>query len=302
MSLPRQVSPGRCYMITRRCSERRFFMRPDSETNNAFLYCLTVAAQRTEVGVMFFLAMSNHYHAGIIDKRGRLPEFLEYFHKLFAKHQNALRGRWENFWATEQTSAVELVDGEDVIGKMMYTLTNPVKDGLVQRSSQWPGASSLGAQLHGNRLTAHRPRHLFRPDGPMPEAVALELTVPPGAETIPREEFAKLVEERLSAEEARFQADRLRDGVDVLGCTAVLQQHWSDSPDSVEPRRRLSPRVACRNGWRRAETLRRNSGFVDAYRAARDLLLSGIEAVFPEGTYWLRRFAGAACVLNDATT
>jgi hypothetical protein len=29
MSLPRAIVPGRRYMITRRCSERRFFMRPD---------------------------------------------------------------------------------------------------------------------------------------------------------------------------------------------------------------------------------------------------------------------------------
>jgi hypothetical protein len=38
MSLPRAIVPGRRYMITRRCSERRFFMRPDRETNNAFIY------------------------------------------------------------------------------------------------------------------------------------------------------------------------------------------------------------------------------------------------------------------------
>jgi putative transposase len=289
-------------MITRRCSERRFFMRPDSETNNAFVYCLAVAAEKTEVGVIFFLAMSNHYHAGIVDKRGRLPEFLEHFHKLFAKHQNALRGRWENFWATEQTSAVELVDEEDVFGKMMYTLTNPVKDGLVQRADQWPGASSLGAQLYGQRISANRPRHLFRANGPMPETATLELTPPPGAASTARDEYAKVLQERLAAEEARFQAERLREGVHVLGRKAILQQRWSESPITVEPRRRLNPRVACRNCWRRIETLRRNSGFVDAYRAARDLLLTGIETVFPEGTYWLRRFAGAACVLSHAQT
>jgi len=33
-----------------------------------------------------------------------MPEFLELFHKLVAKHQNALRGRWEKFWASEATS------------------------------------------------------------------------------------------------------------------------------------------------------------------------------------------------------
>ena len=35
MSLPREVLPGRTYMITRRCSERRFLLRPDYETKDA---------------------------------------------------------------------------------------------------------------------------------------------------------------------------------------------------------------------------------------------------------------------------
>jgi hypothetical protein len=39
MSLARQVTPGADYMTTLRCSERRFFLRPNEETNNAFIYC-----------------------------------------------------------------------------------------------------------------------------------------------------------------------------------------------------------------------------------------------------------------------
>ena len=31
--------------------------------------------------------------------------------------------------------------------------------------------------------------------------------------------------------------------------------------------------------------------FVRAYRASRALWLAGLDAVFPPGTYWLRRFA-----------
>ena len=93
MSLARPVLPGRLCMVTRRCSERRFFMLPDGDTTNAFLYCLGYAATRSEVGVVFFMACSNHYRAGILDHRGRLPEFLECFHKLFAKHDNARFGR-----------------------------------------------------------------------------------------------------------------------------------------------------------------------------------------------------------------
>ena len=49
MTLARQVVPGREYMIARRCSERRFFLRPDAETDNAFIYCLALAAIRANV-------------------------------------------------------------------------------------------------------------------------------------------------------------------------------------------------------------------------------------------------------------
>jgi putative transposase len=283
-------------MITRRCSERRFFMRPDAETTNAFVYCLGVAAQRTSVKVMFFLAMSNHYHAGVIDTDGRLPEFLEYFHKLFAKHQNALRGRWENFWAPEQTSAVELVDANDVLAKLIYTLGNPVKDHLVQASHHWPGASSLAGHLRGERFTARRPSHLFRPDGPMPTTVTLELARPPGLEELPQDKLAAVIRDLLTVAEQSAADERARTGVRVLGRKGVLGQRWFDRPRSSEPRRELSPRVACRNVWRRVEALGRNRAFVAAYWAARELFLAGVRVVvFPAGTYWLRRFAGASC-------
>jgi len=70
MTLLRQVVPGRDYMITRRCSERRFFLRPDEDTDNAFIYCLALAAKRANVQVTFAVALSNHHHAGIHDPYG----------------------------------------------------------------------------------------------------------------------------------------------------------------------------------------------------------------------------------------
>ena len=170
MSLPREVIPGRTYLITRRCTQRQFLMRPDRATNNAFIYCLAVAAERFGIRVLFTMAMSNHHHTGIEDPDGNYPAFLELFHKLFAKCQNALRGRWENFWASEQTSVVRLVDADDVIDKMVYALSNPVKDGLVSKVHHWPGASSLSALEHGKNLVASRPRHFFRDEGDMPSA------------------------------------------------------------------------------------------------------------------------------------
>jgi len=102
--LSRQVLPRQFYLITRRCSQRQFLLRPDTATNNAFLYCLIDAALRYEIDVLLPCAMSNHYHAVIYDHAGRYPEFLEHFHKLLARSQNALRGRWENLWSSARVA------------------------------------------------------------------------------------------------------------------------------------------------------------------------------------------------------
>jgi putative transposase len=295
MSLPRQVVAGRTFMVTRRCTQRTFLLRPDSDTNNAFLYCLAYAASKTEVSVVFFLAMSNHYHAGIVDKAGRLPEFLERFHKLLAKHQNTLRGRRENFWAGEQTSVVELADGNDVLAKMFYALSNPVKADLVERCGHWPGASSLDASLRDRGLHASRPWRFFRKEGGMPEKITLTLQRPVGFEQMEQDEFAKMVREGLAAIESAASDERRRCGRRVLGRALVLRQRWQDSPRSSEPRRQLKPTVAARNVWRKIEVLARNRVWLQAYRAARDLWLRGDTALFPPGTYWLRRFGGVTC-------
>jgi hypothetical protein len=96
--------------------------------------------------------MSNHYHAVIYDRAGRYPKFIEHVHKLVARSQNALRGRWENMWSSEQTCVVKLVGREAVMDKLVYTATNPVADHLVERVHHWPGVKRTdGASVRAPR-------------------------------------------------------------------------------------------------------------------------------------------------------
>src|SRR4029077_540327 len=143
---------------TRRCTQRQFLLRPDDETNNAFIYCLIEAALRYGIEVLLPCAMSNHHHTVIYDRAGRYPEFVEYFHKLFARSQNALRGRWENFWAAEEPCITRLLDPATTIAKLVYVATNPVKDRLVERVHHWPGVNGYRNLLRDRPLTARRPR------------------------------------------------------------------------------------------------------------------------------------------------
>jgi len=292
MSLPRQVLPGRFYLVTRRCTQRQFLLRPDTATNNAFTYCLIEAAQRTQIEVLLPCAMSNHHHTVIFDRFGRYPEFVEHFHKMFARSQNALRRRWENFWSSEQVCVVRLVGRDDVIDKLVYTAINPVKDGLVDRIHHWPGVNGLHALLTGRPIAATRPWHFFRRDGAMPHVVELRLSIPP--ELGPEAEVLEDLRQRIAAAETALAAERQRTGRRVLGRRAVLRQAWWEHPTSHEPRRNLRPRVAARSKWTRVEALQRDRVFLAEYAAARDAWQSGTSVTFPGGTYWLARFAGVA--------
>lgn len=62
MTLPREVVPDRFHVISRRCMLRKFLLRPDAETNNAYIYCLGEAAQRFGIEVVLPTMMSNHDH------------------------------------------------------------------------------------------------------------------------------------------------------------------------------------------------------------------------------------------------
>jgi hypothetical protein len=40
----RQVIPGRVHLLTRRCTQRQFLLRPDDFVEEAYEYCLAEAA------------------------------------------------------------------------------------------------------------------------------------------------------------------------------------------------------------------------------------------------------------------
>jgi putative transposase len=277
-------------MFTRRCSERRFFLRPDLEVTNAFWYCLGWAADKHGMILHAAVAMSNHVHVVATDRRGVYPDFLRDFNGLLARVVNAIRGRWEHFWDANQASAVLLEDEAAQFDKIVYTLTNPV--GLVEKANDWPGATSLHAALNGTTFVAKRPEGFFRTEnagGGMPATVELSFSPPPAVGEIRPRDYKSLLKERVRTVEAEAATARRKARTAALGRRGILEQRWFDKPSDIEPRRQLSPNVACRDKWLRIERLQLNKRFQDLYRAARDTFRAGLEATFPRGT-WLMRF------------
>jgi len=286
------ILPDRFYMVTRRCTQRQFLLCPGPDANQIFQYCLLESAIRWDITVLLPCVLSNHHHTVIYDRHGHVIEFIQHFHSLLARSMNAFRGRWENFFSTEEPCLVELVGRNDILDKLTYAATNPVKDGLVERVADWPGVNGLDALLSGRSVKVERPEKFFRDDGAMPRRVELTFHIPEGTRQIPDvAAFLAELRDSVTRAEAEFARQRAEHGKRVLGRRRILQQSWCDSPASHEPRRNRRPRVAARNTRSRIQALARNQAFINAYRKARKLWLAGLEAIFPAGTFWLRRFA-----------
>jgi hypothetical protein len=183
---------------------------------------------------------------------------------------------------------VRLADEASQIEKLIYVLANPVQDHLVERAHHWPGATALGAILKRRSITAVRPRGFFRDEqsgGEMPDVVTINFSQPPALETMPADQFVALVAERIQAREREAAATRTSDGTRIVGRKRLLAQSWDDRPESKEPRRKLSPRVAARDKWRRIEAILRNRVFEMRHRKARAARVCGYNVPFPLGTW-----------------
>lgn len=278
-------------MVTRRTTQRQFLLKPTRAVTQAFLYCLACAAEQTGVVVHAVCALSNHYHIVCTDPFGRLPKFAEELNKLVAKCLNAHHGRWENFWAGgTEASYVRLETPVAVLEKTVYTLANPVAAGLIKDGKDWPG---LRLWKPG-RYRVKRPNFFFRAEGKMPKSIELRISPPPiGGDA---SEALESIRTSLEKQESAIRSAFRQSGRRFLGRAFVLRQKITDSPNTKEPRRSVSPRVATRDKWKRVEILQRIKGFIDDYKEALARWTLGDRSViFPAGTYRMRVLHNVLC-------
>jgi REP element-mobilizing transposase RayT len=293
MSAPRCVVPGNTYLLTRRCSSRQLFLRPGTDVNQIFSFCLAVAAEKSGVLVHAYCVMSNHYHIVATDPHGALPDFMHWLNEYVAKCTNSLLGRWESFWAPGSYSAVVLGDDDAVMERLVYTYTNPVSAGLVRSHVDWPGARSLPEDI-GREVEIDRPAGFFRKRGPVPKTAMLCLVPPPGQQH--GSNLLSLLHDRIRVRESEIHGEFERQGRHFMGRRSVLRQSPKSSPVSPEARRGLNPRVASRDKWKRIETLQRLKQFLSDYRIAWNEFARGDRsAVFPFGTYAMQHRFGVQC-------
>ena len=288
----RKVIPGTTYLITRRCAGRRFYLRPDPVTTHIIAYCLARACRMTGVRVHAICAMSNHLHLVVTDVRGLLPQFAARLFREIAMCIKAHRGVCERVWAAGSYSAVELMTERAVVGKIVYTIANPVTAGLVRTVKEWPGLVSLPGAMHGTvALKGERPAWF---DAKQSDVEDLQLCVPPCLAGRDRDDLVAAIKDEVEAREKAAAAELRKTGRRVLGADAVRATNPFDAPSTAELERQRNPTFAAMSRDAHREALRALRDWRRAYREALAAWRNGQrDAEFPAGTWWMVRFAGA---------
>ena len=289
---PRRIVPHETYLITRRCYQRTFRLRPCAKTNAIFLYCLALAMEKTGVLLHAACVMSNHHHLVVTDPRGTLPDFLRELHRLTAKALNASQGQWENLWAAEPCNVVRLVTDGDVEDKLAYVIANPVAAGLVERPDEWPGVLLWGQKS----LRVARPESYFREDGHCPAHLRLQVEPPAvrdgEAESSRdwRERMARAIAAKVTAAHESLRAA----GRAFIGRAGVCAASFIQRAQSYEEKRGVIPTFAARLRTVRERLRRLEQHFRRRYRVALAAWRAGLREVeFPMGTWGMRVLHGA---------
>jgi hypothetical protein len=292
----RPIHAGRSYKITRRCVGELMFLAPGpsgeaKQLENFVGYCLAYAAARYGIQVHASLWMSNHHHTDVSDPDGNLVEFKQLLHSLIARGRNAQLGRNDSFWSGGQACDTRQPTDSESLGDLVYTLTNPVKAGLVKWARLWPGFKTTGWRF-GETRTFKRPEGFFDEKGEMPDEVSLKLVRPPIFPELDDDALYRKLMEEVRRRELEIQREFRQENRRFMGLIKLAHQSSTCAPRRFEERFAVTPHVAGPSKWSILAALQRDREWERQYAAARELWLAGEPAVFPAGTYWLRRFAG----------
>ena len=265
---PRPVLANKTYLVTRRCSERRYLLLPLRLVNQMVSFCLAYAASRWGMKVHAFCALSNHTHLVYTDVGAESPRFLHWMHCIVARSLNALHRHWENFWAPGSYSRVELADPEDMLEKIVYTLSNPVAAGLVSHGEKWPGVRYGPFRDEPRKVTVHRPKFFFGKRSKLPKVVSLLIEVPEALAELHGPGVGAMIYQAVRAREAEIRAQFEAEGRTFLGRKRLFGLSPLAAPGTPAPHGNLNPRFAAKDPRRMEELKAAFEEFLSAYREA----------------------------------
>lgn len=304
MSQPRMVIPGATYLVTRTTVMSLFLLTPSKTVNQIMEYCIAWAARGRGILIHAVSVESNHFHMVVTDTEGRLSDFMQELNRSAARcllayyRERFPKRRLESVWSNAQAfSATLLLTPNAVIDKIVYTLTNPVKDGLVPDYRKWAGYNTRPSDWRGSSHTVERPSFYFKNT---PETLTYQVTAPSqlgGSVDL----AIATVELHIRNAEQRVAVELAAQRRTTVGTAAILATDPFGAPATPRPTGELNPTLAG-GGDREALSVAKQAikHFRLAYRAAWEDFKAGAQALFPGGTLLMRTRFGQPCRPLDA--
>jgi hypothetical protein len=289
----RYVPAGHPVEITQRTFQGRFLLRPSTEMKRVVLGVLGRAVRRYRMPLHSFAFLSNHYHLTISPRdAAHQAAFLCFLNGNLAREIRHLTGWTQKIWGRRYASVPITRQRKAQVARLRYALAQGVKEGLVARALEWPGASGLAQLLDPNavlsgiwydRTRAYRLRLAGVEPQPSDWMIeeTIELTPLPALARLSLKRRVALVRKLVAEIEREAEAERTRPaaGAEAVGAINPLE---SPPPQkrSIIPLVHAATRaawLAFREGYR---------VFLEAYAVARACLRSGRGRVaFPAGSF-----------------
>ena len=293
---PRWFKPNAFYAQTQRTVDRQFFFKPDPMVRNIIGASAARAQKKHPVKIHYLEANIDHKQEGITslshspEDLQNLVDFKRTFHKNLSFEINKYLGREGAVFSTRSRS-IECVDNLSAEQQFFYAMTNPVKDGLVDRVAHWKGFSSYQALAQGkdevftfiNRTAWHRAggKKSGKPLSAFTETVRIEYSPLPGWESMTPPQRQAKIRREVRAMEQKFREERV---IPVMTPARLEKLSHRDRP---RKRAERTPMPLCHASTEEGARAYKESyrEFLDAYMiASANYRMGALDTEFPLGS------------------
>ena len=286
---------GATVEVTCRTLQSRFLLRPNPAVNDLVVGVLGRAQRKYPIRVCSYAFVSNHFHLLLdVDDALQLAQFMRYVNSNLARKVGRLVGWRDKIWARRYQAIVISSEEAAQVERFRYVLAHGIKEGLVERVTDWPGVHCGQALLTGEAVQGYwydetqmyaarrRGEELDRMRFATLESLALSPL--PCWKHLPEKTRRKLAADLIAEIEAEAAVRRQRTGSQVLGASAVRGQHPFDRP--AKSKKSPAPLFHAASKVVRRELYEMYGWFVAAFREASEKLRAGNRLVsFPAGSF-----------------
>jgi len=294
---PRWIQADKVYAQTQRTVDRQFLFKPDAVVRNIIGASAARAQENHPVKIYWLEFNINHEQNGIaplsdsFEDLNNLVLFKQTFHRILACELNRYYGREGAMFSTPPRT-VPCLDNPSLEQQFFYAITNPVKDGLVEKVSHWKGFSSYTQLAHGkdevftwsDRTQWHREQKK-KPLQAYSKSGRIEYTPLPSIAHLKPGQRESYIRREVRAIEQGFRAEREKNNQKVMTAHKLERIDPRHRPKNNSPRtRKPLCHCACPETAKAYKTMLFH--FLEAYgRASAQYRRGRHDVAFPAGSY-----------------